>query len=249
MKKTTSIVLSTLITLVVILDVSYFSFNYSNETEERVMITRVIDGDTFVINDGRIIRLANINSPEKNFYKIDKSKDFLKQFENKTINLAVIKREKYGRYLSKAFLIDGTYLNLESVKGGFASKFLVEGSELKLFSDAEKVAIKKAVGIWNISPHFGCFNIKIDKISEVVHIQNICNKINMTNWVLKDESRKIYTFKLKNIEEIKLHSLKGVDNNTDLFWNSEQDIWNNDRDSLYLFDENRRLAAYEVYGY
>ena len=48
---------------------------------------------------------------------------------------------------------------------------------------------------------------------------------------------------------ITLHSGSGSDNSTDIFWNSRGDIWNNDRDSSYLFDSSGGIAQYESYGY
>ncbi|MEM4271300.1 MAG: endonuclease, partial [Candidatus Pacearchaeota archaeon] len=68
-------------------------------------------------------------------------------------------------------------------------------------------------------------------------------------FTIKDESRKIYTFKNITFSSINLHSTIGEDNSTDLFWNSKTDIWNNDRDTLYLFDNEGGIAHYEKYGY
>jgi len=48
---------------------------------------------------------------------------------------------------------------------------------------------------------------------------------------------------------IALHSGSGIDNSTDLFWNLNSAVWNNDRDSLYLFDSDGRIVHYETYGY
>jgi micrococcal nuclease len=71
----------------------------------------------------------------------------------------------------------------------------------------------------------------------------------VNGWTIKDESRKTYTFGNRSLGEIKINSLPGTDNSTDIYWNSEINIWNNDRDSLYLFDSEGNIVHYESYGY
>ncbi len=131
---------------------------------------------------------------------------------------------------------------------GLASKFLVSDKEKNDFAQAEKQAIDREVGIWNKSIYYGCFNSDINKKSEVAVLENTCSIINMNTWILKDEGRKPYKFQNISIGIIKIHSGKGNDNSTDVFWNIGE-IWNNDRDSLYLFDSGGNIAHYEVYGY
>ena len=71
----------------------------------------------------------------------------------------------------------------------------------------------------------------------------------MHGWSLKDESRKEYKFNIFLSSAISLHSRLGHDNTTDLYWNSKSDVWNNDRDTLYLFDSENRIALAKEYGY
>jgi endonuclease YncB( thermonuclease family) len=249
MKKIYSLIISILITILILIDLFYFT-QLSNENKlETVTIFKVIDGDTLSLIDNRIIRLININSPEKGFFGSEESKSFLKSFENKSVKISITGRDQYSRYLARIYLFNKLYLNLEIVKEGLASKFLVDDSELRIFSNAEKLAIIEEKGIWHRSPYFNCFKIKIDQYLEVVRIENICAFVNLNNWIIKDESRKIYIFKDILIGEINLHTHMGINNKTDVYWNSNQKVWNNDRDSLYLFDEKGRIAAYEVYGY
>ena len=141
------------------------------------------------------------------------------------------------------------YVNLDIVKLGFASKFLVDEEELDEFNKAERDAIENSRGIWRKSDYYGCFKTEIDKKAEKVVIESRCGEMNIGNWQLKDESRKIYSFKNVSFFKIILHSTSGADNKTDIFWGSEQNVWNNDRDSLYLFDRVGGLSHYESYGY
>ena len=251
MDKKYSLVIAFLITGIIFLDIFLFTnlIRKDNKSIETAVLSRVIDGDTIVLNDNRIIRLLNVNSPEKGAYNSELSKDFLKNFENQSIKLIITGIDKYSRNLARIYSSDLTYLNLKLVEKGFASKFLVDKKELSLFSNAESYAISNSKGTWIKSEHFGCFKAAIDKIKEIVSLKNHCNIINFNSWYLKDESRKIYLFKNINIGSIIIHSNVGEDNETDVFWNSKQDIWNNDRDSMYLFDEKNKIAHYQSYGY
>lgn len=225
----------------------FTSFSVKENNRENVMIERVIDGDTLKLSDGRTIRLININSPEKGTPNANLSAIFLKSFENKSIDLEVTGTDRYNRVLARIYAPE--YLNLELVRQGLASKFLVQESELKIFSGAEESAIKNSLGIWRKSSFFGCFDSSIDQFKEEVVIKNRCPEISLQGWMLKDESRKIYSFENLSFEKITIHSGYGTDNVTDLFWGNKDNIWNDDRDSLYLFEPDGRIAHYETYGY
>ena len=247
MEKRHAFIFALLITILIATNISIVKTISSHKSLETVKISRIIDGDTLELEDSRKIRLANINAPEKNLPNYNLSINFLQQFLNTTVQLEIIGIEKYGRILGKIYAPD--YLNLELVRYGYASKFLVEESELKKFTKTEEKAVKEELGIWKKSSYFGCFNTEIDKANEKVLLVSDCNNINISSWLLKDESTHQYIFPNIEIGTIILNTKEGDDNETDVFWNSETNIWNNDRDSLYLFDEKGNLAHYETYGY
>ncbi len=225
----------------------FTSYAVSPSAREKVVVSRVIDGDTLKLSDGRTIRLLNINSPEKGMPGANLAAEFLKSFGNKTIEMESTGTDRYKRILAR--LYSPQYLNLEIVESGLASKFLVQNSELSAFAKAEENAIKNSLGIWNKSEYFGCIYTSTDRFEEKITIKNKCPETKISGWMLKDESRKTYYFGNISFSEITLHSGKGEDNATDIFWNSETNIWNDDRDSLYLFEPDGRIVHYEVYGY
>jgi len=247
MDKKYALIVAFTITFFIFTVFSYIRSNAGQSNIEVSILTRVIDGDTIVLNDGRIIRLLNINSPEKNFHGSELGKNFLELYLNKSIGIKITGRDKYYRNLAKIYTPE--YLNLEIVKNGYASKFLVENDELKEFDQAEKYAINHSIGIWKKSPYFNCFNVEVESEKEIVHFVNSCQNVKANNWVLKDESRKIYLIRNITFGNITIHTTAGNDNETDLFWNSKQAIWNNDRDSVYLFDSDEKIIAYTSYGY
>ncbi len=249
MDKKYAFIFAFLLAGLILCDVFVFKSISSNTVSEReeAVIERVIDGDTLKLTDGRTLRLLNINSPEKGTPGSNLSFQFLRQFENTTISLEITGIDKYSRSLARIYAPD--YLNLKIVELGLASKFLVQDSELSLFDKAERSAIAASKGIWEKSGNFGCFKSSIDEQNELVFLENACNNISLKGWFLKDESRKIYKFGDIHFEKITLHSSAGEDNSTDIFWNNKDNIWNNDRDSLYIFDENGRIAHSNSYGY
>ena len=249
MDKRYALILAFLLTALIGSTVFLFSGKFQGKEKESVLIVRVIDGDTVVLKDGRTLRLNNINAPEKKFYNSNASKEFLSSYLNQEIFLEEQGYDKYRRVLAKLYS-DDKYLNLELVELGLASKFLVDPEEAKIFAEAENKSISLEKGIWKKSAYFGCFKSSIDTGKEEVILENSCHSINLNGWTLKDESRKVYKFKNISIGRIKLHSKKGNDNSTDLFWGqSSPDIWNNDQDSIYLFDSRGQIAHYETYGY
>jgi endonuclease YncB( thermonuclease family) len=236
--------LSLLITLLIASNIFVIKTFNSRQT---INVLRVIDGDTLTTQDNLQIRLANINAPEKNSPFYNESKNFLSKYENQTLNIKVLGTDKYGRTLAKIYA--SQYLNLEIVRQGYASKFLVDVPELKKFNEAESEAIENERGQWKKSPHSSCIKSIIKPKEETLTLFNSCPSLNLENWRLKDESRKEFKFPSLSFSEINLHSFNGSNNETDIFWNSKQNIWNNDRDTLYLFDSQNNIAHYNSYGY
>jgi endonuclease YncB( thermonuclease family) len=245
MKQKYSFLLAFLITCLIASNV--FIFSTINKSEkEFVSVGRVIDGDTLELQGGETIRLVNINTPEKNHLGYEEAKEFLQQFENQTVQIEKLGTDKYSRTLARIFTPE--YLNLEIVKNGLATKFLVNEDETKTFAEAEESAILAEKGIWKKSEYFNCFETEINPSEEIVFIKNNCPEINVEGWKVRDESRKEYNFKNINLGEVTLHSFSGKDNETDIFWNT-QEVWNNDKDSFYLLDSQGALAYHNFYGY
>jgi micrococcal nuclease len=246
MNKKYAFLLSLIITLLIASN--YFLLSAKKETKlESAIISRVIDGDTIVLSDQTKIRLLNVNAPEKEFTLSNASIFYLKQFENHSISIDKQGIDKYKRTLARIY--SPSYINLDLVSNGLANKFLVIDSELKDFDMAEKIAIESQKGIWKKSQFYGCLSSKIDFKKEIISLKNSCPEINFSGFLIKDESRKYYKFDMINFSGINIHSKNGEDNSTDLFWNSKTDIWNNDRDTLYLFDSGNNIVLYYSYGY
>jgi len=246
MNKQHALIFAFLITGLIASNIYLFSTPSFPNTETAI-IARVIDGDTIELEDGRKVRLQNINAPEKNEPSYELSINYLKLLENKTIELETLGTDRYYRTLARIYSPE--YLNLELVSLGFVKKAWVQKSELKEFSKAEEDAIKNFRGMWKKSTNYGCFKSDIDERAELVILTNICDPINIMDWTLKDESRRVYKFLSTSQTKIRIHSEIGENNETDLFWNEKTNIWNNDRDTLYLFDKDGNIVHHNSYGY
>ncbi len=230
-----------------IISASVFFYFNSQTQETTITIERVIDGDTFVSDSGEIFRLLNINAPEKSEAGYDEARIFLKSYENSEVKAEIISVDKYGRTLARIY--SGGYINLEIVKNGLGKKFLVQSSEIKEFDKAEKSAVENELGIWKKSKNWGCIETEIEPKKEVVFIKSLCGTLEIYGWTISDESRKKYKFPQFSLGELKLHSNVGKNNETDLFWNSNQNVWNNDRDTIYIFDKEGNVVLHHSYGY
>lgn len=242
MNKTLAFTISFILTLLI-----YTTLSHSSNSHETLLVSRVIDGDTLQVEDGRTIRLVNINTPERGKRGYQEAKDYLAEFENTLVSFQFLGQDKYHRFLARASTDKD--LNKEIIKLGLGSTFLVHKSDLDSFSKAQEEAIRGQRGLWKKSKHFGCFKTKINDKEEKVILTNICPEINLDSWILKDESRKEYRFSETNAGSITLHSYTGEDQGSSLYWNLNQDVWNNGRDTLFLFDNAGGLAHYDSYGY
>lgn len=130
---------------------------------ERVVVTRVVDGDTFDIENGKAVRMVGIDTPET----VDPKRPvgcFGKEASNETKSLLTGKvvilqkdmseTDKYGRLLRYVFLPleDGQILFVDDylVREGFA-KVLTYPPDVKYnqqFRQAEEEAKQAKRGLW-----------------------------------------------------------------------------------------------------
>jgi micrococcal nuclease len=110
------------------------SCNNSEQDKSLHYVMRVIDGDTFVIEDGtkkgEKIRLIGVDAPEsrntgrkKIGYYGKEAKKYLTNLltgESVRLEYDVTRTDRYGRTLAYVYLADGTFLNAHLVAEGYA---------------------------------------------------------------------------------------------------------------------------------
>ena len=106
-----------------------------------------------------------------------------------------------------------------------------------------------------ITPKMGVYIIEIyahppsDSLNEYVSIKNISGKdVIMTGWSLRDEAKNTFTFpvfNLKHLATVKVWSKSGINDLSNLYWNSSVEIWNNYNDCAYLRNEqNEKVDSF-----
>ncbi len=123
---------------------------------EYAVVTKVIDGDTVVVQGGNHIRLLGIDSDEKGYPCFDAARLAMENLVlNKTVRLEKDQedQDQYKRFLRYIFL-GNQNINLEMVKQGLAvARFYPENQKYKAeITAAETAAISNKVGCkWKTS--------------------------------------------------------------------------------------------------
>jgi len=214
-----------------------------NYEREKVFVERVIDGDTIVYRIGNIsqhCRLLGINTPEKKMPYYQEAKDFLKQIENKTVDILRDNEDedKYNRKLRYIFYED-RLLNVEILQEGLATSFMLEGLkyESKL-RNAETYAKDNEIILWEKSGDECSSCIKLLELNytdEFFIINNNCNfDCDLNGWLIKDDANHI--FKLDNLNAGEKRR-----------YDSEIKIWNDKGDRFFMRDEEGKLVVFYEY--
>ncbi len=121
---------------------------------EYALVTKVIDGDTIELEDGRRIRYLGIDTPEADEYFGDKATNKnIDIVEGKIVELQRGKRDKdeYGRLLRYVY-VDGIFVNAELVAQGYATAYIFDADERysQVIVQLEQYAKLQDKGIWGI---------------------------------------------------------------------------------------------------
>ncbi|HHU98500.1 MAG: thermonuclease family protein [Bacteroidales bacterium] len=140
----------------------------SSEPEVWFTVTRVVDGDTFWVDDGSEkgmkIRLIGIDAPEprntgtrpKGFFGAESTSYLQNLLKGKKVRLEydVARYDRYRRTLAYAFLEDGTFINAELVRNGYATVMTMPPNVkyAETFNKLASKARKQKKGLWKESP-------------------------------------------------------------------------------------------------
>lgn len=123
------------------------------ENGERAQVLSVIDGDTFILKDGRKVRLIGIDAPARSEPYYDEAKwELMKLVLNKEVLLLKDRSEtdKEDRLLRYAYA-DDTLVNEKMLKSGLAKVLTLppDVAHSQLFLSAERDAREEHVGMWS----------------------------------------------------------------------------------------------------
>lgn len=205
-----------------------------NGISERISInvSRVIDGDTLDSSVGKI-RLIGVNTPEKNNLGYEEAKQYLQGYEGKTLELEDKGKDKYSRTLGYVFY-NNQLVNQQILERGLASLYYYDKDEYYLdMKKAEQEARDAGLGIWKKSNNAGCvelINLGWKEVTrcnnqEQIILDNNCGKLDIT---IKDDATHIYNLEL----------------NSGIYMQNFSCIWNDDGDSLYIYDDSGLMLFY-----
>ena len=124
--------------------------NLTNAENLTGRVIAIADGDTVTIikdNQTTKIRLAEIDTPEKNQPYGKKAKKALSNFIfNKEVEVEIVTIDRYGRTVGKIFL-NNQNINKEMVKAGHAWVY-VKYAKDKTFFALENEARENQLGLW-----------------------------------------------------------------------------------------------------
>jgi micrococcal nuclease len=135
--------------------------------DTNAVVDRVVDGDTLVVTiagDEERLRLIGVDTPET--VKPDApvecfgpeasqfTKDLLPTGTWVLVQRDVEARDDFDRLLGYVFLADGTFVNLELLRQGFATPLTIEPNTAyaDAFADAARSAEDRGLGLWAACP-------------------------------------------------------------------------------------------------
>src|SRR3989304_7564230 len=157
-----------------------------------VKVTKVIDGDTVVLESGQTLRYIGIDTPEvsqgKECYALESTEKNKELVLGKLVRLEkdVSERDRYGRLLRYAYVGD-TFINETLVRDGFAtaSPYPPDVKYSELFKEAEKDARENNRGLWN-----HCAG----ELSEVSKVEQVPQVVQNGDWNYSNKFFKYFFF-------------------------------------------------------
>jgi len=124
------------------------NLNILNDSEEKI-VTKIIDGDTIVVEGGETVRLLGVDCDERGKECYGAAKEYIeKTLLGKTVILEKDSEDKdqYGRSLRHVF-VNGKNFEVELVSKGYCVARFVEDIKYKKdIQEAEQFAINNKVG-------------------------------------------------------------------------------------------------------
>ncbi len=134
---------------------------------------RVLDGDTFIMDNGETIRLIGIDTPETGDEYSPESTELLRkllQIDNVTIEYDQQKYDKYGRTLAYVY-VDTFFVNKTLLDSGLACAYF-HRPNLACFDEfmqAQKHAREREINIWSAPVESPCEYYLATKLSFRFH--------------------------------------------------------------------------------
>ncbi len=133
----------------------------ADRIDETVEVSKVVDGDTLKLKDGRSVRFIGINTPElarkgKSAEPMAKQAgQMLESMLEKTsytvgLRFGIERKDRYGRTLAHVYLANGRSVEAEMLSAGMAAQIVVPPNlwNRECYRAAEQVARTTGKGVW-----------------------------------------------------------------------------------------------------
>jgi endonuclease YncB( thermonuclease family) len=239
----------------------------------------IIDGDTIdVLLDGRshTVRYIGVDTPERDapFYT-EATAANAELVEGQTVILVrdVSETDRFGRLLRYVYLSDGTFVNAELLRRGYAQAvtFPPDVSHAEEFADLQTEAAAAGLGLWAdsaLAPQATATqragapavvtitNIHADgsgdgEPDEWVEIRNDGSQpLQLEGWRLADEAE--HTFEFPNLlmqpgQSCRIYTNEHHSDWCGLSYGNAQPIWNNSGDCATVYDAQGVVVARRCY--
>jgi len=244
--------LALLILLLIVLNYDFldnFLVKEFGSLDNSVKVKRVIDGDTFVLENNVTVRLFGINTPEKGEKYYSEAKEFLDNLVlNKSVKIESFGKDKYYRELGMIFF-GKENINLKMVEEGFANVYILDEKKYEEeLRKSWKVCLEKEKNLCekSLDKCAECVKLK-EIIGQEIILENVCDfSCDLNNWEIKDEGRKKFIFPEFILEkEVKIIVGEGENSDRELFWKGEEYVWTKTGDTIFLRDDEGKLVFWK----
>ncbi len=134
----------------------------ADRIDETVAVSKVVDGDTLRLKDGRVVRFIGINTPELArkgnpaeplAKKARQTLESIIEKSSYTVGLrfGVERKDRYGRTLAHVYLANGVSVEARMLSTGMAAQIVVPPNvwNVECYRAAEQVARQARKGVWN----------------------------------------------------------------------------------------------------
>ena len=127
----------------------FFFFKSTSTPDSLFKVERIIDGDTFIIEGNRQIRLMSVNAPEVGLCGSDQATTKLTELiSGKKVRLVGEINDHYGRFLALVY-IDDLLINEQMILSGWARFTSTASSESENLKSAFQKAKDQKLGVFS----------------------------------------------------------------------------------------------------
>jgi len=216
-------------------------------------VTRVIDGDTVLLEDGQKVRYAGINAPEQGdpgYQESMHANNLLVGGKEVRLEFGRRRTEKHERLI--AYVYAGrTLVQAELVKQGWA--FVTRAQSLLRYREVlqkyQEEAKAGGRGIWTRGEHRGKLVVvqvhpresgRSSSNDEYVVFKNVgAAPLLLTGWSVSDEMNQSYLvpqFTIGPGKTFSLYTGSGKNTNEALYWGRRKTVWNKGGDTVIVKD-------------